>query len=258
MRMLFGTHVVDLRAFIAPWLCAKFLRTCKVAAVKYVRDKPAEAAQIDSCFTANHFMAAKAVAKSPSGPPPCVPFTDAARAALWAGWMLVEVDATGDCGIDSMAYYLGADRTEESWLRIRSTIGTFMERIAGDTDWHMIWKNCAENDDAGHALGASFGLGSPVAPRHLPPSASFPPLPPPASPPPLPAPSPPPPLPAPSPPQQVGSFPSALAALSIPTADIDAESWLVPAASVVIDGLVPAHGDVEAMVRPRPKRRRRQ
>ena len=240
--MLFGSHVVDLRAFLAPWLCADFPSSCRVAVVKYCEGMPSQAARIDACFTANHYMAGKACLSPPSGHPKgaSASSTDAARAALWAGWILVEVDATGDCGIDTMAYCLGAARTPASWLEMRCKLGDFMESIAGDEDWHMIWKNCAENESDALVSSASFGLGPPLAPSQLPPSASLPPLQPPSPTPLQPPPSSPPPLPPPLP-----SLPSVLAALILPPS-------VHEGASVAIDGLAPLHDAGEATGGPAP------
>ena len=172
LEMLFGNHVLDLQEFIAPWLVSGSAVVCRVAVVKFIAQDLYEAATIAEGLCANHFVACKVVSSSASCSPPVgVAPKNAKKAAMQVGWMMLPTDATGNCGIDVMAYSLGLERCPATWKAIREELAQYMVEISNDPLWQEACSNCAENGP-GAVWGGGHGLGPPLGAAPLCTSAS--------------------------------------------------------------------------------------
>jgi hypothetical protein len=128
---------------------------------------------------------------------------------LSAGWLSKSTNATGDCGIDCLAYHDNQARTPAVWKSIRAELADFMMLVRKDKDWQTVFLACSELG----AVGRPIGLVpvSSTGPRKASGAPSLPPVPLGGMGPPKPAMSSPPPLPPPAlpppPPCLIGSVP---------------------------------------------------
>ena len=134
MDMLFGSAVRELLSWFAqglgparpelPW------DTARVAAVQST-ERPGEwLAARGSLPRMNHFVIgvrARRQRDGPTEPLPSGAFSKCTKsAALRAGWLLKPIVADGICGPDTMAYYLGLERTQASYSLVRGSMADFM------------------------------------------------------------------------------------------------------------------------------------
>ena len=151
----FGSQVVDLVKVFAPWLegCidntkppARFLG-CVVSGEKLLVCKHDNG----TMPTMNHWVIGVPVhglcvevdAEGVSPEPPTTS-SDAFLAAGKVGWHVKETEATGNCGVDVMAYCDGSERTEESWQSLRALLSKCMLEISSSDLWHDAFKTCQE------------------------------------------------------------------------------------------------------------------
>jgi hypothetical protein len=116
--MLFGSELVDLLSVFAPsCLGPPRSKVHRIAAVKLSATGWLAAGTNDqSAVRVNHYVIALPVegrampTASASLPASCTATGSAAKLALHAGLSLMATDATGNCGIDCMAYHSGQPR----------------------------------------------------------------------------------------------------------------------------------------------------
>ena len=71
--------------------------------------------------------------------------TDSLRAVcLRLGLAVVETQAAGDCGIDTMCYHKGSPRTVVEFKRHRARLAAFMHEHADEAKWQACFDMCAE------------------------------------------------------------------------------------------------------------------
>jgi hypothetical protein len=166
VHILFGEHVVDIAALLATTLPAR-PHICRVVALDCSLDGVWKPAESDGMILppVKHWVIGAELGSAAAVASGLGPWVDESVAGV--GWRALPTDATGDCGIDTMAYYLGLPRTAASWSNIRAELADFYGRIADDPMWQEIFLNCGEakepeydteGDSAGSSLdGDDFG-----------------------------------------------------------------------------------------------------
>jgi hypothetical protein len=180
--MLFGEHIVDLRNWFGPNLPPQVLVAVhRVIAVKVHVSGKILSSGSNLVADVNHFLIGVAVSgkgsvnlEAPaSGPTGSSGHVSARRAALSAGWMPKSTNATGDCGIDCLAYHDRKARTPAVWKSIRGELADFMMLVRKDKDWHDVFLSCSEMRAAGRPIGlvpvGSMGSPKPSGASSLPP-----------------------------------------------------------------------------------------
>ena len=78
---------------------------------------------------------------------PAKPIQDANLAANFIGWLLRLTVTDGNCGIDTMAYFDGSPRTQESWDALRRELYAKMCAVADDPLWQDCFRACQESTE---------------------------------------------------------------------------------------------------------------
>ena len=62
------------------------------------------------------------------------------------GWQTRATQTAGDCGVDTMAYFAGLDRTPFAWCDIRIDLADLREAVAADMGWQDCFTARVGND----------------------------------------------------------------------------------------------------------------
>jgi len=156
--MLFGPDVYDIRSIFGPAAPAARKSTVRVAAVQSVGGTPHSAMVTKDAYwpKINHYLIGvqnKGVTDLVAPAKHHAPRDTrcAVRAAALAGWTLKHTNATGDCGIDVMAYHEGMVRIPSSFQTIRRELAAFMVSVANEADWQDCYMAC-------QALSWEYGM----------------------------------------------------------------------------------------------------
>ncbi len=79
--------------------------------------------------------------------PSVVKAGSAARRTLRVGWVLKEMVAQGDCGIDAMAFNAGMPHNAATWKAIRAELADFMLEVAHRVTWQDSFKACHDSSE---------------------------------------------------------------------------------------------------------------
>ena len=99
--------------------------------------------------TINHFVIAIPV-PGMDWAPPMPTFRATARglnaraAALQAGYALLDTVANGDCGLDTMLYFLGRDRSTANMKALRRSLADGIETASWHNQWRTAFMTCQE------------------------------------------------------------------------------------------------------------------
>jgi hypothetical protein len=154
VHILMGSNVVDVLSMFGDGLGGfEPVDTHRVVAVRgSPRGWLSAEVHGTSGWTSNHFMIGcllagrEEVPLSTSLPHKSSTVDQAAwRDASDVGWALKETDATGDCGIDAMAYHDELARCSKSWRLVRHEIASFMRLHAESPLWQEAFELCGED-----------------------------------------------------------------------------------------------------------------
>ena len=166
--LVFGDYLMDVLTVFAPLQVPDEIRvtwdTCRIGVVRCTGSPDEWRSAVGNEPEVNHFVIGELVSTSASAfSGDCassgrVPLC-AKAAALRLGVMLKPTVAQGDCGPDTMSYFLGRPRTMASWLTIRGEIADFIAKHADDPAWALIGATCQESQQS-NASAHPNGLGS--------------------------------------------------------------------------------------------------
>ena len=80
---------------------------------------------------------------------PCNEFLDGDDLTTWSennGFMVIETVCQGDCGLDTMAAYLGMPRRPASWLALRRELQEYVNRVCANPLWLAGFQMAGETD----------------------------------------------------------------------------------------------------------------
>lgn len=147
---LFGKNVLDVRRHLGGcWPEAAPTATIYTVAARLTMSGTSLAVS-DCAADVNHWLIAvspfaidvESVLPGESDVLP--PGTTAAAAAESIGWYVKPTNATGECGIDVMAYGLGCGRGPSQWQEIREGLADFMVTMAEHKEWQDAFSLCGE------------------------------------------------------------------------------------------------------------------
>ena len=80
---------------------------------------------------------------------------------LRLGFGILETQAAGDCGTDTMCFHTGTPRNAAEFKKVRAQLSAFIESRSGDAAWQECFQACGESAMSPVARKDSSSCGGP-------------------------------------------------------------------------------------------------